>query len=129
MALPVDRQKHLIQVPFIAWLGASPTELIGVLLPGLAAPFPDGLVGHDHAADEQEFLHITVAEAEPIVQPYAMADDFGGETVVLVAVGRYWCVHTTSISHPTAAQQVDNARTTGDGRAPAGPPWPQPHDL
>jgi hypothetical protein len=37
-----------------------------------------------------------------------MADDLGWESVVLVAVGENWCVHPPSISHSTAAQQVDN---------------------
>jgi hypothetical protein len=33
MALPINRQKHFIQVPFMAWLGASTLQLIRVVLP------------------------------------------------------------------------------------------------
>src|SRR5499427_6641661 len=33
MALPVDRQKHFVQVPLVPWLGASPLEPIGIVLP------------------------------------------------------------------------------------------------
>ena len=37
MALPVDRQKHFIQVPLVPWLRASMLQLIGVLLPKTSA--------------------------------------------------------------------------------------------
>jgi hypothetical protein len=37
--------------------------------------------------DEQQFFPITIIEGEPIVQPSAMVDDLGRETVVLMAVG------------------------------------------
>src|SRR3712207_7496338 len=44
----------------------------------------------------RSLLHISVTEAEPVVQPHAMADDFGRKAVVLIAVGG-WCVHATSM--------------------------------
>jgi transposase-like protein len=37
-----------------------------------------------------------------------VTDNLGREAVVLIAIGR-WCVHTTSMSHAAAAEQVDNA--------------------
>jgi SOS-response transcriptional repressor LexA len=112
-------------VPLIAWLGTSAPQLIGVLLAKLATPSSDRLVGHDHATDEQEFLHIAVAEAEPVVQPDAMADNFGRKAVVLIAVGG-WCVHTTSMSHHAQAVQValnkltTPVRLSGDSMKGAG---------
>jgi hypothetical protein len=109
MPLPMNREKHFIQVPFIPRLRPSETELIGLGLPKLAAPFPDRFVGHHHPAGEQEFLNIAIAETKPVVQPDAVTDNFGRETVVLIAVGGDWCVHTTSMSHTAAAEQVDNA--------------------
>src|SRR5262245_6509169 len=33
IALPVDRQKHLVQMPLITWLGASTLQLIRIVLP------------------------------------------------------------------------------------------------
>jgi hypothetical protein len=111
--LTTDREKDLIQMPLVTLLRAPAPELIGILLAEFATPFPDGFVRDDHAADEQEFFHIAVTEAKPVVQPDAMADNLGWKTVMLVAVGSCWCVHATSMAHEAgavqAAQQVDNA--------------------
>jgi hypothetical protein len=40
------------------------SQLVGIVLPKFATPFPDGFIRHDHAAGEQEFFDITVAQAE-----------------------------------------------------------------
>src|SRR5262249_2540838 len=42
IALPVDRQKDLVKMPFVSWLGASVLQLIGIILPKLQTPLPDG---------------------------------------------------------------------------------------
>jgi hypothetical protein len=62
-------------------------EPIGVVLPKLPTPFPDGFVGHGDAAFAQEFLHVAVAQGEPIIQPDPVADDCTGKAVVLVTRG------------------------------------------
>src|SRR5262249_8857857 len=87
MALPVDGQEHLVEVPFVAWLGAATLQPIRIILPKLQTPLADGLVGHVDAALEQEFLYITVAQREAIVEPDPVTDDFTGKAVVLIAVG------------------------------------------
>jgi hypothetical protein len=55
MALPVDRQKYLVEVPLVTWLGASTLQLIRVVLPKFQTPLTDGLMGHGDATLEQEF--------------------------------------------------------------------------
>jgi site-specific DNA recombinase len=80
-------RKDYFQVPFVAWLGASTFQPIHVVLPKLQTPLADGLVSHLDAALEQEFLHVTVAQREAIIEPDSMADDLAGEAVVLVAFG------------------------------------------
>jgi hypothetical protein len=35
-----------------------------------------------------------------------VTDNLDREAVVLIAVGGHWCVHTTSMSHAAAAEQV-----------------------
>src|SRR5262245_23561726 len=91
MALPVDGQEHLVQVPLVTWLGASALQLIRVRLPKLQTPLADGLVGHVDAALEQELLHVTVAQREAIIEPDTMADNLAGEAVVLIAFrGSEW---------------------------------------
>jgi hypothetical protein len=84
-------------------------EFIRIGLTELAAPLPDGFIGHDNPSGEQEFFDIAVAETEAEVQPDAVADDLGWETVILVAVVGSWCLHAASMPHLTAARQVDNA--------------------
>src|SRR5215471_7533157 len=56
MALPVDCQKDLVQVPLITWLGASTLQLIRIVLPTFQTPLTDGFMGDVDAALEQEFL-------------------------------------------------------------------------
>jgi len=51
--LALDRQKHLIEVPFIAGPRTAATQLVGVLLAKRATPFADGLVGYNRATLEQ----------------------------------------------------------------------------
>jgi hypothetical protein len=53
----------------------------------LAMPLPDGFVGYDELAAEQQPFDIAVAEAEGKGQSDAMADDLGREAVVFVQVG------------------------------------------
>src|SRR5215467_11748607 len=87
MALAIDRQEHLIEMPFIARARPASLQLIGIILPKLATPLADGLMGHVDAALEQECLHVAVAQREAIIEPDAMANDFPREAVVLVAFG------------------------------------------
>jgi hypothetical protein len=78
MALAIDGQKDLVEVPLVPWLGASPLQLIRVVLPKLQAPLPDGFMGDVDAAGEQQLLHVAVAQRKTIVEPDPMADDLAG---------------------------------------------------
>jgi hypothetical protein len=49
----LDREKHLVHVPLIARPRTTATQFIGVLLPKLATPFADRLIGDDYATFEQ----------------------------------------------------------------------------
>jgi hypothetical protein len=73
--LTLNRQKHLIHMPLVAWPGTAATKLIGILLPEFATPFAHGFIGHDDATFQQYFFHISKAQAEAEVQPHRMADD------------------------------------------------------
>jgi hypothetical protein len=81
MPLAVDGENHLVEMPFAAWTGTAAPELIGIPLPKFATPLPDGLVGHDDAANEQEFLRITIAQVESVVKPDAVTDDLRRKVV------------------------------------------------
>jgi hypothetical protein len=87
VAFATEGRKHLIQVPCIPGSRTPAPELIGIRLPALAAPLTDGFVGHDYPACEQEFFPIPAVEAQAVVQPDAVGDDFGREAVVYIRVG------------------------------------------
>src|SRR4029450_2126781 len=87
MALPVDRQKDLVQVPFVAWLGASTLQPIRVVLPKLQTPLANGFMGDVDTAFAQQFLHVAVAQGEAGIEPDAMADDLAWKAVIFVACG------------------------------------------
>jgi hypothetical protein len=76
-------ETHLIQVPLVARPRAPVTELIGVGLPKFPTPFTDRFVRHGDAAFEQEFLHVAIAQREPIIQPDPIADDVTGKRWLL----------------------------------------------
>ena len=86
--LTTDREKDLIQMPLVTLLRAPAPELIGILLAEFATPFPDGFVRDDHAADEQEFFHIPVAEREAEIEPDGMVDNLTGEPMMFVGIRR-----------------------------------------
>lgn len=101
--LTMNGEKHLIQMPLVAWLRAMAPELIGIRLAERPAPLADRLIRHNDPACEQPFLNIAIAEAESEVQPHTVADDLSGEAVVLIAVGHYCGVHATMMSRGPGA--------------------------
>jgi hypothetical protein len=71
--------------------------LVGVVLPRLTTPLADGLVGHDNAPFEQQFLDVTVREAEAVVEPDRVADELTWEAVTFVRIGRGRGSYSSSI--------------------------------
>ena len=68
MAFAINRQKHFVQVPFVAWLGASTLQPIRVVLPKFQTPLADGFMGDVDTAFAQQFLHVAVAQGEAIIE-------------------------------------------------------------
>jgi hypothetical protein len=87
MALTIDRQKHLIQMPLVARSRPSAPEPIGIVLPELQTPLADGFIGDADAAFEQHLLHIAVAQGEAIVEPDAVANNLAWKAMMFVALG------------------------------------------
>jgi hypothetical protein len=58
----IDGEKHLIEVPLIAWPGTSTPQLIGVLLTQLAAPPADRFIRDANPTCEHELFEITVGK-------------------------------------------------------------------
>src|SRR5262245_59533372 len=66
MAFTINRQKHFVQVPFVAWLGASTLQPIRVVLPKFQTPLADGFMGDVDTAFKQQLLHVAVTQREAI---------------------------------------------------------------
>jgi hypothetical protein len=92
-----NRQKHGVQVPFVAGSATPAPELMGISFPELQAPLPDGLIGHGHPTGEQKLFHLALAEAKANVEPDARADDFRWQSVL--PVGGDCGLHDRSMSH------------------------------
>ena len=91
---PIARQQHLVQVPRSAGSGTPAPELMGIGLPELQAPLPDGFLGHANPPGEQEFFHIPVAQAAAEIAPDAVAHELGRAAMGCVGmgcVGMGWC--------------------------------------
>ena len=93
MPLTVDRQKHLLQMPLVTRPWAPAPELIGLRWPKLPAPLPERFRRHADPTDAQECFHVAIAEAEAIVQPDAVAHDFGRKPMMFVALWSGWRSH------------------------------------
>jgi hypothetical protein len=83
VSFAANGEKYFIQMPLVTRLRATTSKLIGIWLPKLPAPLPDGFIRHDNTPGEQQLFDIAIAEAEAEVQPDAMADDLNWEAVVL----------------------------------------------
>jgi hypothetical protein len=86
MPFTIDGQKHLIQMPFVARTKTPAPELIGERLAEFLTPLPDSLVSHEDTPDEEQLFDVSVAQAEPIIEPHAMANDFHRKAIVLVSL-------------------------------------------
>jgi hypothetical protein len=85
MPLPLDVHEELIQVPDVSQPSLPTPETPGVVGPKLPAPLSDGLVGYDDSSFRQKFLDVSEAQRESMIEPDGMTDDFGRESVSVVA--------------------------------------------
>ena len=85
LALPVDGDEELVQMPRIAESPLSPLEPPRVVRAELLTPLPNGFVRHDDAPFGGQFLHISETEAVAVVDPDRVADDVGRKAMSQVA--------------------------------------------
>jgi hypothetical protein len=102
---PMDRQKHLVQVPRIAGSGTPAPEWMGIGWPELQAPLPEGVLGPVNPPGAQAFCHLPVAQAEAAIAPDAVAHDLGRAAMVCAWMG--WCGR---IHHSPKAVSRDEER-------------------
>jgi hypothetical protein len=99
IAVPIDGQGDFIEMPLVARSGASATSRIRIGLAKLSAPVPHAFVRQGDSTFRHQLLDIAIAEGEAVVQPHAVADDLGWESMTLVQIGGRQCVHAVSMSH------------------------------
>jgi hypothetical protein len=66
-------------------------QLINVRLPEPPAPLAYGFVGDDHAADEQEFFHVAMAQVKPVAEPDSVTDDLPRNAMMFRQYQGLWC--------------------------------------
>jgi hypothetical protein len=122
-----DADEHLIKVPSVTGLRPSAAQPSGEVGTELLAPVPNAFVGHPYATLGQDQLNVTQAEAEDVIQPDGVADDFGRKPVS--AIGGGLANHAVSLACLLPERQP---RLTCRCRAPACPliglnvPEPEP---
>jgi hypothetical protein len=98
MSLSLDGHEELVQVPDVAQLSFSAPEVAGVVWTELLTPLSDGLIGDHDSSLCQEFLDVTEAQGESVIQPYSVADDFRREAVSVIATSIGF--HQPSVGKP-----------------------------
>jgi hypothetical protein len=87
MLLVGDGDDDLIEVPFVAAAGGSPTDAVGEFSAEFQAPLPavdllrSSTVGDRDAASRRHLLDHPQTQREAEVQPDRVADEFGGVAI------------------------------------------------
>ena len=82
--VPLIFDDDFIEMPFVARPGPAPAQPVGLGLPELRAPLPDGFVADHDAALQHQLLDLTKAQRQPVLQPHAVGDDLRRVPVSLV---------------------------------------------
>jgi hypothetical protein len=88
VALFVNGDEEIIEVPLIARPRTPASQLISIRLAEFPTPLADRFIRNNGATDEQKFFHITVAQWEAEIQPDRVTDDFPWKPVVFVELRR-----------------------------------------
>jgi hypothetical protein len=76
----------------IAMLSVPPLKPTGVFGSELDSPQSNRLVADCYTAFSQQIFDISMAEVEPIVQPYSVTDYIGGKPMTFI------CIHAPILS-------------------------------
>jgi len=93
-----DPDEHLIKVPLVAEPRTTAAQVVAEALTKFLASAPNGLIGDDDAPLGQQKFNISKAEAEYVIQPDGMGDEFGWKPMAIVRVG--WALHPVSLAGP-----------------------------
>jgi hypothetical protein len=84
--LSLDVHEELVQVPDVSQPSLPAPEISGVVWTELPTPLPDRLVRDDDSSLRQQLLDVPETQAESVIQPDSVPDDFGRKSVSAVTV-------------------------------------------
>ena len=82
---PVDLDEELVQMPRVAHAAPAAPQPASVVEPERPTPLPNRLIRHGDPAFGEEIFDISETQAEPVVEPDGVTDDFTGESVSTIA--------------------------------------------
>ena len=85
LPLSVDRDENFVQEPCISESTLASFQTLYIVETALRAPPSDCFLGHHDSAFGEQILDISETDAESVVQPDCMTDDFGRKTVTVIA--------------------------------------------
>jgi hypothetical protein len=95
MTLPPDCDEYLVELPRVAWAPLAMPQLLGKGRTEFQAPLPHGFITNAHSSFGQQLLDITEAEAEAMIEPHGVGNDFRRKAIA--AVKGQLCAHTSSL--------------------------------
>ena len=94
--MAVDANEDFVQVPNIAEAALAPFQFSGIVRTELLTPESNRFIRDDDSAFGEKVLDVTEDQAETMVNPDGLADDFWRETITVIA--RPVALHRTSVS-------------------------------
>ena len=85
LLLAVDSNEDFVQVPNIAKAALTPLQFSGIVRTELPTPDSNRFIRNDDSPFREKILDISEAQAETMVNPDGIADDFWRKTVTVIA--------------------------------------------
>jgi len=96
----LNPHEHFVQVPLIARSWSPAAQAVGKAWAELLAPAPNRLIGDGDSSLGQDQLDVAQAQAENVIQPYSLADDFGRKAMAVAWIGGGFILAVWSASTP-----------------------------
>ena len=84
LLLAIDPHEDFVQVPDIAEAALAPLQLSSIVRTELLTPMSNGFIGDHDSAFGEKILDISETQAETMIDPDGMANDFDRKTVTVV---------------------------------------------
>ena len=94
LLLAIDSNEDFVQVPGFSQLTLAPLQFPNIVGTEFLTPQPNRLIRDDDSPLGEQILHISEAQAEAMVGPNRVTDDFGRETIARVP-------RSTALHHPS----------------------------